>query len=178
MNSEPFTFSPFPKLETERLTLRALVLNDEEALFKLRSDDRVLEFTGITKAQTKVDSRKFIENIIRLVENNESVMWAITHKDKDELIGTICFWNISSDGKEADIGYMLSPEFQGQGIMRESMIPVIAYGFTTMKLKAILAEVHCKNIRSIKLLEKEGFVYKKSEEDLAYYALSNKTNDS
>jgi [ribosomal protein S5]-alanine N-acetyltransferase len=177
MPTDHFNFSPFPKLETGRLTLRELVLEDEEALFKLRSDDRVLEFLEITKAQNRVDSRKFIETIIRLVENNESVMWAITQKDEDELIGTICFWNISADGQEAEIGYMLSPEFQGQGIMRESMIAVIDYGFTSMKLKSIAAEVHQKNIRSVKLLEKEGFIYKKIEEEMAHYHLSNKTND-
>ena len=170
-----FNFSPFPKLETERLTLRALTLEDEEPLYRLRSDDRVLEFIQITKAKDKIDSRNFIKNIMGLVEKNESVMWAITLKGQDELIGTICFWNISSDGNEAEIGYMLSPEYQGKGIMRESVVEVIDYGFTAMKLRKIIAVLHPENIKSTKLLEKEGFVYDKIEEGegLLYTGESN-----
>lgn len=166
-----FNFSPFPKFETERLTLREMRMEDEEAIFRLRSDDRVLEFIEITKAKTTVDSQKFIKSILALIEKNESVMWAITLKGQDELVGTICFWNIAPDGTRAEIGYMLSPEFQGMGIMKESIEPVIDYGFTTMKLTCIVAVFHPKNIRSLKLLEKQKFLHAGMEDGLLRYEL-------
>jgi [ribosomal protein S5]-alanine N-acetyltransferase len=167
----PFNFTPFPNLATERLTLRQMKIDDENDIFRLRSDDRVLQFIDIPKAATVEDGRKFIEKINDGIGKNEWIMWGITLKDKDKLIGTICYWNIVAEAMEAEIGYMLDPDFQGRGLMQEAVIKVIDYGIEMMKLNSIIAALHPGNSKSITLLEKTGFVYAGKADDLIIYSL-------
>jgi [ribosomal protein S5]-alanine N-acetyltransferase len=122
-------FTPFPNLFTERLSLRQMNNNDEEEIFLLRSDERVLQYIDIPKAETIDDARKFIDKINGFILNNESILWAISLKNSTTLIGTICFWNIDKENSVAETGYILHPDLQGKGIMQEALQKIIDYGF-------------------------------------------------
>jgi [ribosomal protein S5]-alanine N-acetyltransferase len=170
---DQFNFTPFPNLVTERLTLRQMKMEDENDIFLLRSNESVLQFIDIIKAEVIEDARKFIEKINEGILKKEWIMWGITLKEDNKLIGTICYWNILKEAMEAEIGYMLHPGFQGMGIMLEAVIKVIDYGFKMMKLSSIVADLHPGNSRSIKLLERTGFVYTGRSNDMVIYSLTN-----
>lgn len=168
-------FTPFPILSTERLVLRQMNSYDKHEIFKLRSDARVLKFIDIKKAETIADAEAFIEKINTGIANNESILWGICLKGSSALIGTICFWNILKEELIAEIGYALLPQSQGKGIMQEAVKKIIEYGFINMKLKSIVADLKSANIKSIKLLERNGFIYTgklKEEEDMIIYTLN------
>jgi RimJ/RimL family protein N-acetyltransferase len=115
------TFTPFPILTTERLTLRQLVSNDEHEIFTLRSDNEINKYLDRKRAKTIDDARSFIDKISENINKNDSVYWAITFSDKNTLIGTICLFGFSDENDKCEIGYELLTNFQGQGIMREAM---------------------------------------------------------
>jgi len=83
-------FTPFPKLATKRLTLRQLNMEDEKEIFVHRSDERILKYIDIPKAETIEDARNFIEKINKGIDENEWVYWEIIFKNDSQLIGTIC----------------------------------------------------------------------------------------
>ena len=83
-------FTPFPKLATKRLTLRQLNMEDEKEIFVHRSDERILKYIDIPKAETIEDARNFIEKINKGIDENGWVYWEITFKNDSQLIGTIC----------------------------------------------------------------------------------------
>ena len=168
-------FTPFPNLITERLILRQVKIQDENEVFALRSDKRVNQFLDRPKPQIVDDARGFIEKINDQITKNEGIYWAITLKNNSKLIGTICYWNISKEHSRAEIGYELHPDFQGKGIMQEVIIKVIDYGFETMKLKSIDADLDPNNIKSINLLQKNGFVYNRRSKDTVVYTLVRDT---
>ena len=163
-------FPPFPVLKTTRFVLRKLTQNDEAEIFILRSDEDVLKYLDIPKAESLDDARKFIDKIIS-VNNNGWVYWAISFKNEPKLLGTICLWNVSRDESKADIGFTLLPDFQGKGIMQEVIPVVLEYGFREMKLGKIYGEVSPGNIKSIKLLEKFGFMCTGDSENTLIYTL-------
>jgi ribosomal-protein-alanine N-acetyltransferase len=152
------SFLPFPALSTRRLILRPLTLNDEQEIFELRSDKRVLQFLIISKCKNLDEAKQFIEMINDGINRSEWIYWAITEKGNDKLIGTFCIWHISKENSRAEIGYALHPDHQGKSIMTEAMDVVLDYGFNIMQLHSIEANVDPGNIASIKLLEKNGFV--------------------
>lgn len=164
-------FIPFPGLFTKQYHLRQLSLDDQEEIFILRSDERVLEHLDIQKADTIEDARNFIIKINNGINNNESIYWAICRTGNPKLVGTICLWNISQAESKADIGFALLPEFQGNGIMQEVIPAVLDYGFNTMNLKKIDGEVTPANIKSIKLMERFGFKYEFELENTFIYSL-------
>ena len=151
------TFTPFPILTTERLTLRQLVLNDEQEIFTLRSDSEINKYLDRQISNTIDDARNFINKVNENINKSDSLYWAITLRDKNILAGTICLLSFSDENDKCEIGYELLTNFQGQGIMKEAVAKVIDYAFNTIKVKKIEAFLHKDNLSSIKLLEKFSF---------------------
>ena len=157
MTKIEFNFTPFPKLETERLILRQLTEDDTQEIFFLRTDEGVNLYIERPRPKNINDARKFILKINNGIKQNEMIDWAITLKDAHNLIGTICLWNFSKDKTRAEVGFELKPEYQGQGIMNEALEIILEFGFKTVALTSIDAYTHYDNLNSIKLLKKNGF---------------------
>ena len=158
-------FTPFPNLTTERLKLRRLKLEDDKEIHFLRSDEEVNKYIDRPKTITKRDAEKFIKKINYGIDKNEWIYWAITGKESDKLIGTICIWNFSEDKLTAELGFELAPQYQGKGIMKEVLDKIIEYGFTKFKMKKLNGYTNLLNIPSINLMEKVGFVQEKIFEE-------------
>lgn len=171
------TFIPFPILTTEKLTLRQLVINDEQEIFNLRSDSEINKYLDRQIANTIDDARNFINKVNENINKNDSLYWAITFSNKNILVGTICLFSFSDENDMCEIGYELLTKFQGQGIMKEAVEKVIGYAFNTIKVQKIKAFFHSDNQSSIKLLEKFSFKNSnepdKTDTDLIYYHLIN-----
>lgn len=154
----PINFSPFPELTTARLRLRCINKSDAKEILVLRTNKDVLLFLGRDPMVSEKEAFTFIELVLDTLQKNEGILWAITHKDSDKLIGTIGFWRIIKDHHRAEVGYQLSPEEWGKGIMKEALLTVIDYGFKTIKLHSIEANIHPDNIASAALLNACGFI--------------------
>ena len=146
-----------PEIETERLLLKQLQKSDWKAISFLRSDKNVNKFVDRPSAETREKALEFITKINTGIENGDLFYWKITKKDQNDMIGSICLWNFSKDKKVAEIGYDLSPKYQGQGIMNESLKSVIDFGFRKLSLDLIEAFTHRQNNSSTRLLERNGF---------------------
>ena len=152
-------FHPFPELKTERLLLRRITMEDAAEIFFLRSDEAVMKFIGREPAKTIKEAEDFISQINHGIDANELIMWAIALKeDPGQLIGNICLWKIRKEHYRAETGFVLHPLYWRKGIMKEALLKVIEYGFETMKLHSIDAQITPGNIASAAVLESTGFV--------------------
>lgn len=150
-------FTPFPTLTTERLMLRQLVIADEREIFSLRSDSEINKYLDRQPCNTIADARNFITTVNENIHKNDALYWAITLSDSDKLVGTICLFGFSDENNTCEIGYELSTDFQGQGIMKEAAQKVIDYAFKNIQIEKIEAVTHRDNQHSIKLLDKLSF---------------------
>ena len=171
------TFTPFPILTTERLTLRQLVVNDDQEIFILRSDSEINKYLDRQISNIIDDARNFINTVNENINKSDSLYWAITLSDKNILVGTICLFGFSDENYKCEIGYELLTSFQEQGIMKEAVEKVIDYAFNTIKVKKIEAFLHRDNQSSIKLLDKFSFKqsneFDKATPELICYHLTN-----
>lgn len=162
-------FTHFPNMATEHLNLRQVRLEDQNEIFILKSNKEVTKFFDRQKIKTIDEAQQFIEKSSDGIAKNERILWAITLKNEDKLIGTICLWNISKEKSSAEIGYDLIPEYQGKGIMQEALFKVCKYGFENMELHSIEAFTNLNNLKSIRLLERNNFIMKANFEDCYSY---------
>jgi ribosomal-protein-alanine N-acetyltransferase len=153
-----FNFTTFPVLETERLTLRELNLNDAKAIFGLRTNKEVNEFIDRKRLNNLSESRAFIDLISNLAANNKGVFWVLESKNNHQLIGTIGLRNFEDEENYAEIGYELDPSYQQRGFMSEAFEAILKFGFENLALKTIEAFTHQKNTASIALLKKQQFI--------------------
>jgi len=150
-------FTPFPTITTERLVLRMLTEKDAVPLSLLRSNEEVNKYIDRPKQTTVPGAMAFIDNILKRINNNESMYWAITLKGSDVLIGTICLWNIVEAQELAEIGYELHPDFHNKGLMTEAVSAVTEWGMRTIGLKTIVALLNEENVQSVRVLLKNNF---------------------
>lgn len=169
-------FNPFPVIETQRLVLRRLNVADAKALYYIRTDPIVLRYTNMAVHQNVAETETYIKLILANEAKGEALMWAIVLKDDPKIIGTICYWNIEPENDRAEIGYILKTDLHGRGLMGEAVTAVIKYGFDVMKLDTIIADLHKKNIASVQLLKRRGFMLQDNDdnedENTVIYALT------
>ncbi|MCA0237340.1 MAG: GNAT family N-acetyltransferase [Bacteroidetes bacterium] len=167
------SFSPFPYLQTERLQLRPIALDDDRALFFQRTDPGMNRYIDRKKPENVEEVRQFIQTLIDAGVQGKSVFWVISLKDNPALIGTICLWNLDPERDKAEIGYALHPNFQGQGYMQEAFEKVVQYAFADMQAKTVEGVVHPENLASVRVLERNGFRQTGMEDNLLVYELKS-----
>ncbi|WP_296683890.1 GNAT family N-acetyltransferase [Flavobacterium sp.] len=153
-----FNFAPFPNLETNRLNLRRLTSADVNEILALRSNPEIMKFIPRPLMKTKEEALEFISVMDTNVNNNNVINWAITTKEDDRLIGMIGFYRMKPENYRAEVGYILSAEFHGKGIITEALERVIQFGFEEMGLNSIEAVIDPENFGSEKVLLKNNFV--------------------
>lgn len=156
----------YPVIETDRLKLRLLTVEDRQAVFRHFSDEEVTRYLDIPPCRSIEEA----EEIIQFHIDDPGCRWGLFDKHQDQLAGTCGFhcWTTGSAGK-AEIGFDLSKAFWGRGLMAEALLPVITFGYEVMGLEVIEATVDPGNNRSMRLLERLGFCREKELSDNLVY---------
>jgi [ribosomal protein S5]-alanine N-acetyltransferase len=151
-------FHPFKNLETDRLFLRRLSVDDVNEVFQLRSNPTTMKYIPRPLVTNNDEALAHIKLIDDKIITNEGINWAITLKGNPKLIGIIGHYRIQPENHRCEIGYMISPEFNGQGIVTEAIKVVLEYGFDDLQMHSIEAVIDPDNIASERVLQKNGFV--------------------
>ena len=155
----------FPKISTERITLRPISNQDANNLFLLRSDPIVNQHLERTPPSQLSDVIEFIQKIKDNQKTNKSFYWIIDETSTGQFLGTICLFNIDHQSKTAEIGYELLPPFHGKGYMSEAIDAVINYVSNSLNIETITAFSAIGNENSARLLQKKGFTRRPSPEE-------------
>lgn len=149
-----FNFDPFPVIETKRLLLRKVLMDDADDVFVLRTNEDAMKYIKKPKLITVDDAKE----LIKKMNEPDRIQWGITLPADNKIIGTIGYHKIDKDNYRAEVGYMLHPNHWNTGIMSEAITIVIDHGFNKMQLHSIEAIINPDNDVSRKLLKKFGFI--------------------
>lgn len=149
-------------LQTERLTLRPWRESDLQDFYAYASVDGVGQMAGWTPHKDIEESKGILDRFIA-----GKHVFALEHQGK--VIGSLGIEEYSEEyypelsnisGRE--IGYVLSKQYWGGGLMPEAVNAVVKYLFDTVKLDFILVGHFTWNKQSARVIEKCGFRYIKS----------------
>lgn len=152
-------FTHFPNLDTERLHLRQIRPEDAEALFAIRSDPQVTEPYGLEPYQSLANAQTRVQKTQALYEQQKGLLWCITLKGSEAMIGSCSLFHFDHDAACAEIGYELNRTYWRQGITAETISAILDYSFHELNLHRVDANVGADNISSRNLLIKLGFVH-------------------
>jgi len=176
-------------IETERLLLRPFNESDLTDFYNYASVPGVGEMAGWPHHDSIETSKRILKSFI-----DEKEVLAIFHKADKKVIGSLGLhwsWANSDDRyrdlKVKEIGYVLSKDYWGQGLMPEAVKAVIDYGFNTLGLDAFSCGHFIENDQSRRVIEKCGFTFVKrgevyskqlqrSFEDMRYILLRSSWN--
>lgn len=150
-------FTHFPTLTTHRLLLRQLQTSDAEAEFATCSDEETMQYIPALPHKTLADTIQHLKRMRERYEQRQDLIWAITLKGSERVIGTCGFYRIQAEHYNAEIGYRLHRDFWRQGIVSEAVLAVVDYGFRELGFERIEAITFRENDKSQALLLKLGF---------------------
>src|SRR6266404_4548228 len=148
-------------IETDRLRLRRLSLDDAEFVLRLLNEPSFIQNIGDRGVRSMDDARGYIvKGPITSYEKFGFGLWMVETRSPIVPIG-ICGLLKRDALEDVDIGYALVPEFWSQGYALESAAAVVSYAGEKLGLKRVVAVTNSDNERSIRLLEKMGFKYER-----------------
>lgn len=152
-------FGDLPVLQTERLRLRRLRLDDTADVFEYASDPEVSRYTTWEAHKTLEDSRAFLTSVVEQYNTSQVAPWGIEHKENKKLVGTCGFvyWNLRH--RRAEVAYALARQYWNSGYTTEAVRAVIAFGYRVMRLNRIEARCDIPNIGSARVMEKAGMKF-------------------
>ncbi|MCA1065672.1 GNAT family N-acetyltransferase [Rossellomorea aquimaris] len=170
-------FADLPIIETERLILRSITLDDAEDIFLYASNEEVTKSVTWDTHSSLTDTIEFIHTFLPRYD----APWGIELKENGKCIGTVHFVWWHPEHRSVEIGYVLSQEYWGKGIMTEAAGAVASFGFDRMELVRIQARCFLENKGSEHVMKKLGMsfegisrkaMYVKGEhKDLKVYSL-------
>ncbi|HET6564021.1 MAG TPA: GNAT family N-acetyltransferase [Xanthomonadales bacterium] len=148
---------PVPDLETDRLLIRKLRLEDAPAMLEMLSDPETVLYWGRPVMTELQQAETYTRENLAWMEDGHCLYWGIEEKASGKMIGTCTLFKLDLNNKRGEIGYLLNRAFWHQGFMSEALKSVINYAFGELQLHRLEADTDPENIASIRLLEGFGF---------------------
>jgi [ribosomal protein S5]-alanine N-acetyltransferase len=150
--------STFPTLSTSRLSLREILPGDAPSLFAIHRDAEGMRWFGNDPMTDIAQAEKLIQLFADWQRNQTGFRWAIERLSDGSFLGTCGLFRWNRNWHSCVVGYELAPSARGEGYMNEALSAAINYGFETMQINRIEAQVHTQNATSIHTLESLGFL--------------------
>ena len=146
-------------LETDRVVLRRLTLNDAPFILELLNEPSFLRFIGDRGVKTLQDARQYIlKGPIASYERFGFGLYLTFLKEAGDQIG-MCGLLKRDALPDADVGFAFLPAHWRKGYAFESASAVLAHGRTALGLKRIVAITSPDNLPSIGVLERIGLKF-------------------
>ncbi len=146
-------------LETPRLILRLLTLDDAQFMVTLLNDPSFFANIGDKGVRTVEQARQFLlDSHLASYERNGYGHYLVEEKETGKPIGTCGLINRVALG-EIDIGFAYLPESWGKGYATEAALAVMKQAREQLGIAKIVAIVSPHNSGSIRVLDKLGLRY-------------------
>ncbi|MGG5342782.1 GNAT family N-acetyltransferase [Enterococcus sp. AZ192] len=144
-------FAQNQRLETERLILRPVTLDDAIEMYEYASDEETVTYVFPIHQSLK-DTKKSIANYFVCAPLGK---YGIALKETGRFIGTIDL-RVEEKHNNGEIGYTLNKKFWGKGYVPEAANELLRLGFEELKLIRICAVHDIDNPKSGRVMEKIG----------------------
>ena len=136
-------------INADRLRLRSMVEADAAELHRIYSNADAMRFWSNAPFTDPVQTQEFVQGVIA-ADPATTIEFVIEHEGR--VIGRAGFW------RPPEIGYILHPDFWGQGFGSEAISALLEYGFQERGLTEVIADVDPNNTASLSLLKRLGFI--------------------
>ena len=147
-------------IDTERLYLRELFLDDKKELMKVLSDSESMKFYPHPFSEEEVE--KWIQWSIENYKKYQHGLWAVILKESEVFIGD-CGITMQDIDNEIlpEIGFHIMKEYWNQGYATEAALACKEYAFKVLHYPKIYSYTTLTNIPSQKVAQKIGMVFYK-----------------
>ena len=165
-------------LETERLVLRRVTLQDADLMLAVWNDPAFIRHVGDRGIRTVEEAETALkEGAFKLYDDFGYGPYCMSLKVDRAQIG-ICGLFRRDNLDDADIGFTTLPDYCGKGFAAEAAHAVLAHARDDLGLRRLTAIVSPENLASIGLIEKLGMSFERGitmpgeENEISLYSMS------
>ncbi len=149
--------SPVVILETARLILRKLTLDDLDALAVLYSDPDVRRYFP-EKTLTYAETKEELEWIIDVYYGQYGYgLWATIFRETGDFIGRCGLLPWKIDGQvTVEVAYLLDKRYWGRGLATEAARAIADYAFEQLQVPRLICMANPENTASTAVAQKLG----------------------
>ncbi|WP_308991848.1 GNAT family N-acetyltransferase [Mariniflexile litorale] len=127
--------------------------------FVVSNDDRLKRYFPKTLEQNLTPdlSKRFIDKTIKEQQLKETFLFALKENKTKKIIGLVYIKNIDWLKKQGEFAYCVGYQYEGKGLISQSVKVLSKYAFDVLGLEALQIIVHKSNISSIKVAENCNF---------------------
>lgn len=142
----------FPELNTNRLKLRKISIEDVPSLVKYANNKKIAHnILNIPYPYQEPDAVFRISYVHQGFKNKTRYVFAIIFKESDELIGEISL-HLDNFKNMAQLAYWVGEPFWSKGIATEATEAILQFALEKLNLNMVYAECHVENKASEKVL--------------------------
>ncbi len=162
----------FPRLNTQRLILRKIEVDDFTALVRHANNPKIAQWIlNIPHPYHEPDAAFRMRYVVQGFKDKLRYVFAIILAESDELIGEI---SLHLDHKErAQLGYWIGESYWQQGFATEAGKAILNFGFRTLALTSIYATCHLDNPASGQVATKLGLQAGSTNGDVTLFQISS-----
>ncbi len=152
-------------LETNRLVLRTMEIDDLDAMTAINQDHTVMEY--FPALQNKEQTLTFIKKQIQQQNEFGFSLYAVELKSTHEMIGFVGLNQVDFETPftpAVEIGWRLASAHWNQGYATEAANAVLHYAFNKLMLKEIVSFTSVNNMRSRHVMEKIDLQHNPTED--------------
>lgn len=161
-------------IETERLILRKMTIDDLDDLLLIFSDPKVMEsFNEPPFDREKME--KWVRHNLDHQDRHGYGIFCVTLKENDELVGVLGLHHVQVDGSpEVELGYDFQSAYWNRGLATEAAKGVRDFAFGQLGMTRLISLIRTHNKASMRVAEKMGMTRKKewARGDIKYHVYS------
>lgn len=145
-------------IDTPRLHLRPLCMDDAPAILRMRSNPEVMRYMTTGPWTDIAQATGMVERDQAALQKGDLVRLGMIRKDDNVFLGSCILFHFDEGCRRAEIGYDMDAAYWGQGYMQEALTALLDYGFDQLNLNRVEADIHPDNEGSAKILERLSFI--------------------
>jgi len=132
--------------------------------FIISNTERLKRFFPKTLEQNLTPdlSRIFVAKKEKEFNAKEEFLFKLKEKKNRTIIGLVYIKELDWDKKQAELAYCIAYQFEGMGIITNSVKALSEYAFETLGLNSLQIIVHKTNTGSVKVAEKCGYTWQRT----------------
>ena len=145
-------------LNSDRLELIPVSYDYLQDFHEYSSIENFYKYLEYSQFNTLDESKEYLTNLIERSKSNDTQFWFVKMKDNNKVIGSVGLYSLNVSRRSVEIGYGISPNYQGLGLFKEVLHAALGYCFGNLSLNRVQAITSSENTPSIAGLKKRGFI--------------------
>lgn len=128
-----------------------------DGLAELGRDPDVQRFTYVPSPWEEGFERRWLERYERAHEEGTRAGFAIVDEESGAFLGLAALVVLDRDGREAEAGYIVSPQARGRGVAVRALRLLTGWSFAELGLERVELRITTENEGSLRVAERAGY---------------------